>query len=111
MVKIVPDTGVLVEHNNKGIFVYNRICHKLFICRTVAGELLLWIRVAAEDVKPSQHVIIVRVGTGAGVRIGTPDVTKLVITATDIDADAGVVNRFHYFYPGAELSFELVRAG
>lgn len=43
-------------------------------------------------------------------RISTPYITKLVITAADIDGNAGIVNRFHYFYPGSEIRFEFVWA-
>lgn len=108
MVKIMPDTGILVEHNNEGIFMRNGIGHKLLICRTIVGQLLFGMRVTAEDVKPAQHIIVIWVGTGTGMRISTPYITKLVITTADIDGDTGIINRFHYFYPGSEIRFEFV---
>lgn len=106
----MPSAGVLVEHDDKGIFMRNRVGHKLLICRAVIGQLLFWIRAAAEDIKPAQHVIIIRVGACTGIRIVTPYITKLVITTADIDGDAGIVKRFHYFYPYSELSFEFACA-
>jgi hypothetical protein len=43
-------------------------------------------------------------------RISTPYIAKLVITTADIDGYTGIVNRFHYFYPGSEVSFEFTCA-
>ncbi|MBA7671609.1 hypothetical protein ES703_79768 [subsurface metagenome] len=101
MVKIMPDTGIFIKHDDKGVFVRNRIRHKLLICRAVVGQLLFGIRVAAEDVKPAQHIIIIRVGACTWMRIVTPYIAKLMIATADIDGDTGIVNRFHYFYPGS----------
>ncbi len=43
-------------------------------------------------------------------RINIPNITQLVIATADIDGNISIVNRFHYFYPDSEVSFEFTCA-
>ena len=86
----------------------DRIGHEFFISGAILGQLLFCVRIITEDVKPPQHVIIIRIRTCSGIRIVTPDITEFVISAADIHRDAGIINRCHCFYPDSELSFEQV---
>ena len=53
MGEIMPRSGILVEADNKGIFVRDRICH-IFLARwAIAGQLLIGFGVASEHVKPA----------------------------------------------------------
>jgi len=82
--------------------VRDRIGHIFLTGRTVVRQLLIRFPVAAKDIKPTQRVIVIRV---------SPETANLMITPTNINANIGVINRFHYFYPRSKLCFKHLRRG